>query len=312
MKIFMTGASGFIGAHVVRALLKRGHSVTALVIPDDPLWRLKEVVNKIAIVNGRLSDMEKIGHALRQFRPEACVHLAWYAEPEKYLYSLENIGYLTDSLGLLQALINSDCRQVVMAGTCAEYDINFGYFHEDTPTGPTTLYAAAKLACCFIGEQIAELAKINFAWARIFYLYGPQEDDRRIVSAVIRSLQKNKPFPATYGEQVRDYVFVEDVADAFCLLVERAGNGVFNVSSGVPVTIRQLLESIGDMMGQTDKIRFNAIPCRAWEPPFICGDSGRLRELGWQPQYTLKKGLEKTLQWWESIERSAFYKVKRS
>jgi nucleoside-diphosphate-sugar epimerase len=299
MKVFVTGASGFIGAHVTRALLTRGHSVTVLAMPGDPLRRLQDVAGQFAVATGMLGDVDILRQALAEFRPEACIHLAWYAEPGKYLHSLENIPSLTASLTLLNELIQVECRKVVMAGTCAEYDTEFGYLHEDTPTRPATLYAAAKLACCLLGQQVAAQAKISFIWARIFYPYGPQEDERRLVPAVIRALQEGQHFPATPGEQVRDYIYVSDVADAFCMLAEKKANGAFNISSGVPVTIRQLVETIGSLMGSADLIQFGAQPYRTWEPPFICGDNRRLRALDWEPCHTLDQGLRQTIQWWE-------------
>jgi nucleoside-diphosphate-sugar epimerase len=183
-----------------------------------------------------------------------------------------------------------------MAGTCAEYDTEFGYLSELTPTHPATLYAAAKLSCCQLGEQIAAQAKINFAWGRVFYPYGPQEDERRLVSAAIRALKQGIAFPATQGEQVRDYIHVEDVAAAFCILIEKQAPGVFNISSGLPVSIRQLLETIETLMGCGDLIKFGVQPYRDWEPPFICGNNSRLKNLGWKPSYSLTKGLSETIQ----------------
>lgn len=299
MKVFVTGASGFIGAHVTRALLASGHSVTALVVPGDSLWRLEEAIGKFSVVTGRVADRDLLRRALNEFRPEACIHLAWYAEPGNYLTSPENIASLTDSLSLLDELIQTGCRQVIMAGTCAEYDTEKGFLREDTPARPTTLYAATKLAGCLIGQQLAAAAKINFAWGRIFYPYGPQEDPRRLVPAAICALQQGRSFPATLGEQVRDYIFIEDVAAAFCVMLEKQANGVFNISSGAPVTIRHLLETIAVLMGRSDLTQFGAMAYRDWEPPFICGDNSRLKQLGWRPEYTLSQGLLQTIKWWE-------------
>ena len=298
MRVLVTGASGFIGAHVVRVLLGAGHLVAALVIPDDPIWRLRDVEGKFLVFTGTLADVGALRSQLGDWKPEACIHLAWYAEPGKYLHSSENIPSLTGSLALLNMLIEIGCRQVVMAGTCAEYDTDLGYLREDSPTRPTTLYAAAKLSCCLLCQQIAATAKISFAWGRIFSPYGPQEDERRVVPAVIKALHIGQPFPATLGEQVRDYVHVEDVAAAFCCLAEQQANGIFNIASGTPVTIRQLLETIGDLMEHTDLIRFGALSYRDWEPMFICGDNRRLKELGWATHYTLTDGLRQTIDWW--------------
>jgi nucleoside-diphosphate-sugar epimerase len=295
MRVFVTGASGFIGAYVTKALLGRGHSVAVLAIPNDPLLRLQDMRNSFEVITGMLGDVGILQQALAEFQPEACIHLAWYAEPGQYLHSMENIQSLTASLTLLNVLISVGCRQVVMAGTCAEYDTEFGYLSELTPTRPATLYAAAKLSCCLLGQQIAAQAKINFAWGRVFYPYGLQEDERRLVPAAIRALKQGNAFPATQGEQVRDYIHVEDVAEAFCVLTEKQANGVFNISSGLPVSIRQLLETIGNLMGCVDLIQFGAQPYRDWEPPFICGNNMRLRNLGWEPYYSLIKGLSETI-----------------
>ena len=297
MRVFVTGASGFIGAYVTKVLLGKGHSVAVLAIPDDPLLRLQDMRDNFKVITGMLGDVGDLQKALAEFQPEACIHLAWYAEPGQYLHSMENIQSLTASLTLLNVLINVGCRQVVMAGTCAEYDTEFGYLGELTPTRPSTLYAAAKLSCCLLGQQIAAQAKINFAWGRVFYPYGPQEDERRLVPAAIRALKQGNAFPATQGEQVRDYIYVEDVAKAFCVLTEKQANGIFNISSGLPVSIRQLLETIGNLMGCGDLIKFGAQPYRDWEPPFICGNNIRLRNLGWKPYYSLIKGLSGTIHW---------------
>ncbi|HJT24688.1 MAG TPA: NAD(P)-dependent oxidoreductase, partial [bacterium] len=238
--------------------------------------------------------------ALAGFKPDACIHLAWYAEPGKYLHSTENLSSLRTSLDLFRELIASGCRQIVAAGTCAEYAPSKSPLKEDSPTHPTTLYAASKLACFLVGRQLADSAKIKFAWGRIFYPYGPKEDERRVVPAVIQSLLKGHPFPATSGKQLRDYIFVEDVASAFCAMAEKSADGVFNVCSGKPVAVRSLLENAGKKTGRVELIQFGAKPQYAWEPPLLAGDNRRLRSLGWKPCFGLDEGMEKTVQWWKT------------
>lgn len=298
MRVLLTGASGFIGSQVTRALLAAGCEVAALVMPGDTLWRLRDVAERLVLLEGTLYDIAALRPALADWRPEACIHLAWYAEPGKYLHSPENVPALTASLSLLEEMIRLECTQFVAAGTCAEYDTDAGWLREEGPTRPTTIYAASKLSFCLIGQQMAAASGINFAWGRIFYLYGPDEDPRRVVPAVIRALLRGESFPATLGEQVRDYLHVEDVASAFWALTERRASGVFNIASGAPVTMRQLMETVGDILGQTRLIQFGATPYRDWDPPFICGDNKRLRSTGWSPRHTLKQGLTATADWW--------------
>ncbi len=168
-----------------------------------------------------------------------------------------------------------------------------------------TLYAAAKLSLCLLGQQMAAENGFGFAWGRLFYLYGPYEDSRRMVPALIGALRRGERFPATPGEQVRDYIHAEDVATALWALAAGSHEGIFNVSSGVPITIRQLMETIGEIGGRTDLIDFGTLPYRQWEPMFICGDNRKLRGTGWTPKYTLRGGLEHTAAWWERQEHAS-------
>lgn len=295
MRVFVTGGSGFIGSHVTRTLMQRDHEVALLVRSGNPMTRLQSLHGRFNPIKGTLEDTDLLEKSINQFKPEACIHLAWYAEPGKYLDSDQNIQSLASSLFLVQALIKAGCRQIVGAGTCFEYDTKFGYLHEDTPARPASLYAAAKHSCCLIASQLAAQAKISFAWGRIFYPYGPQEDQRRLVPAAIKALQQGVAFPASPGDQVRDYIHVADVATALCTLMEKQAEGVFNISTGVPVSIRQLLEALGSLMKRSDLIQLGVLPYRNWEPPFICGDNTLLRNLGWSPGYSLEAGLSETI-----------------
>jgi nucleoside-diphosphate-sugar epimerase len=299
MRVFVTGASGFVGAHLVPILLNAGCKVAILAVRDDTIWRLKEVINRITVIHGELGAINEFAADLNRFRPDICIHLAWYVEPGKYLDSPLNINWIMNSVELLTLLIEIGCRQVVMTGTCAEYDTEFGYLKETSPTKPATLYAAAKLSLCMLGEQIVKGTETRLAWARLFYLYGAKEDDRRLVPALIRALLRNESFAVSSGEQTRDYLHVEDVASALWFIAEQNLEGTFNISSGVPITMRALMEMIGDILEKRELIQFDALPKRNWEPPFICGDNRKLRQLGWHAKYSLADGLRETISWWK-------------
>lgn len=305
MRILVTGAAGFIGSQVVRGLLRSGHEVTALVRPATPPDRLDEVAGRLSFIRASLED-DGLATALRLAQPERCIHLAWYAEPGKYLDAPENIGCLSASLRLLETLAGCGCRHVVMAGTCAEYDSDLGYLREDGPIRPRTLYAATKLALNLVAGVRAAQLGIGLAWARLFYLYGPDEDPRRLVPALITTLLDGKPFDASPGRQVRDYLHVADVAAAFIALAERGASGTFNVCSSEPVTMLQLIGTVGEITGRSDLIRFGAVPYGDWDPAFICGDNRRLRTgTSWLPRHPLPQGLAATVEWWKARRAGA-------
>ncbi len=301
MRILVTGAAGFIGSHVVRRLLSDGHEVGAVIRPATSARRLEGLASRLVVVPADLSDSDALHNGLRSWPPEACIHLAWYAVPGKYLEAKENLESLEASLRLIDLLADAGCRHVVMAGTCAEYNTDLGYLQEDGPTGPATLYAAAKLALSILAAARAVQLRMTLSWARLFYLYGPYEDERRLVPALIRAVLQGQPFPASSGRQIRDYLHVEDVAAGLCGLATGGPGGTFNVCSGDPVPVRDLMSTLGRILGREDLVHLGELSDREWDPPFICGDPRRLRNAtGWAPQYGLEAGLRQTVEWWKS------------
>jgi nucleoside-diphosphate-sugar epimerase len=305
MRVLITGATGFVGSEVARQAVAAGYEVAALVRPDASLWRLDGVTERVDVIWTDLSDHGAVRSAVARYRPDTCIHLAWYAEPGKYLHATENLSCLADGIALLRSLADVGCRTVVMTGTCAEYDSEAGWLHEDSPSAPATLYAATKLALGLVGRQLAQEAGIRFSWARLFYLYGPAEADGRLVPTLIRALADGRPFHATVGDQVRDYLHVADAAAGVLALARGDASGIFNVASGAPVTVRELIATVAAVVGRPDLVHYGAAPPRLWEPPFVCGDSRRLRGLGWAPRYTLQSGLAQTVQWWRDVAPAA-------
>ena len=298
MRVLVTGAAGFVGAHVVRALLGGGHDVAALLQPGVSTARLHDLEGRLMRVSGTLEEARALRPALVDYRPEVCIHLAWYAEPGKYLDAPENVSALTGSLALLEELAAAGCAHVVAVGSCAEYAAASKPFTEESPVRPDTLYAAAKLSLALTGERLAARRGFGFAWARLFLLYGPGEDPRRAIPSLMRSLLRGEFYAASAGEQVRDYLHVEDVASALVTLATRGATGVFNVCSGIPVTMRAVMETVGRIAGREDLIRFGERPYRDWEPMYLCGENGRLKAQGWTPRWSLPEGLRNTFEWW--------------
>lgn len=300
MKILLTGATGFIGSHVARKLVAERCEVYALIRPSSNPWRINDIIQSLCVVPCDLFDTHELDKALEKIRPAICIHLAWYAEPGKYLSSLENLRFLCASLKLVTRLENLGCVRFVGAGTCFEYDTALGYLSENSPTKPQSLYAASKLALYLSVEQLSKVTGLNVVWLRFSYLYGSYEDERRLVPSVICSLLRNQEAQVTKGEQIRDFLHVEDAAAAIWAVVQSSLSGPVNIGSGKPVAVRDIVTKIGAILDRPGLVALGALPYDTSDPMFICTNNRRLTEnTPWLPSYDLEQGLRHTVEWWQ-------------
>ena len=294
MRVAVTGAAGFIGDPVVRRLVASGDEVLALVRPGSTSPRLQGT--RATVRECPLEDGDALERLFAAERPEALVHLAWYARPQDYLVSRENLASLSTSLRVTEAALAGGCRRIVGVGTCLEYAAAERAFREDDPADPVSPYASAKHAAYLVMRALAARAGAELAWARVFHLFGPGEAESRLVPSVAASLRRGEPTAVTAGEQVRDYMHVDDVAAGIAALARPGAAGVFNVCSGEARPLRDLLATLGRILGRESGLVFGARPYAAGESMHLAGRSDRLRQLGWKPRFTtLEDGLRDAL-----------------
>jgi nucleoside-diphosphate-sugar epimerase len=294
-RVLVTGATGFIGRHVLAPLVDRGFDVHAVTHRTPPTvgsgctWHVSNVLDTV-----------QIAPLMQAVQPTHLLHLAWYAVPGRYWTALENLAWVQASLELLRRFHDAGGTRVVMAGTCAEYDWSYGYCSEHTtPTQPHTLYGTCKLALQAMLETYARHSGLSSAWGRVFFLYGPHEHPSRLVSSVVQSLLQGEPAPCSHGTQWRDFLHVQDAAGAFVALLDSAVTGPVNIASGQPVKLMDLIYVIADKLNRRDLIRMGALPTSRDEPPLLCADARRLEnDVRWSPTYRLTDGLEHTIGWW--------------
>jgi nucleoside-diphosphate-sugar epimerase len=294
MRILLTGATGFIGAHVARALVARGVEVSGMALTGAPKHRVADIASEMDLREGDLGDAAWVRETVRSIAPEAAIHLAWYAEPGSYLRAVpENLASLRGGINLLEALVEvGTCRRLVLAGTGLE----------NLATPRPTVYAAAKAAQHSLAVSSAA-GVMNAACAHIHYLYGPWEDERRVIPTVTRSLLAGEPIDVTDGLQSRDYLHVADVAEALCRVAESDLAGRVDISTGTSVRLRDVFKEIGRATGRPELLRIGALADSesiGWPPT---GDPAALLTTGWQPHYDLQQGIQETTAWWATRER---------
>jgi nucleoside-diphosphate-sugar epimerase len=228
------------------------------------------------------------------------VHAAWIAEPGAFWASPQNLEWVAASLKLLDAFTRGGGRRAVFVGTCAEYKWGPGLLEEDaTPLEPSTLYGSCKAALHRMVAAAAKPLDLSYAWAHLFFPYGPGEKPGRLLSDVIRRAMRGEPVDCTEGRQIRDFIHVQDAANAICRLLASDLEGSVNIASGDARPIREVVRIAADIVGRPELIRFGALPTRPEDPACIAASVGRLRdELGFRSQYTLEAGVEATIEWW--------------
>lgn len=295
--MLITGATGFIGRHCVANLVSRGHRVHAVgrgaATPDDALVTWHEV---------DLFDHRRVSELMEATEPTQLLHLAWTTTPSTYWTSPENVRWAEASLHLFQEFVRRGGSRIVGAGTCAEYDWTGELLDERTsPLYPATVYGASKRHTGGLLEALCESTGTSGAWGRVFFAFGPHEQPARLVPSVIRSLLRGEPALCTHGQQIRDLMFVEDVADAFGALLDSGVQGPVNIASGTPVVLASVVSTIAAKLDASHLVRLGALESPAHDAERLVADVRRLRdEVGWARYSSLDRGLERTIDFWRA------------
>ena len=296
-RILLTGASGFIGLHCIQPLIRRGFEVIGTYRTSQPL-----AAEGVRWIRADLLEGDTVRRLVDDTACSHLLHLAWYVEPGKMIDHADNLSWVSASVELVRRFRERGGVRCVVGGSCYEYDWRYGYCNEElTPRKPNTVYGAAKngLAEILLGYWAS--TGRSGAWARMFFLYGPHEDQRRLVPSIILSLLRGLPAQSSHGEQIRDYMHVQDVADGLVALLDSPSRGAYNLASGRATAIRTIVEMLGELTGRTDLLHIGAIPARANDAPLVVGDPGMAqREFGWKSTIPLREGLRTTVEWWRA------------
>lgn len=290
MRVLLTGGSGYLGRHVLRCLNARRVEVVAL--GRQPL----PTAAGTRFVHCDLLEEADLGPRLRDLQATHLLHLAWYAEHGQYWQSPLNLRWADATLRLLQAFAAAGGRHAAVAGTCAEYDWACGYLREDgTPLVPQGLYGAAKDATRRLAEALVRAPGptlgLTLAWCHVFWPFGPGEAPQRMLPALIEVFRgRAAPFGVNTAAW-RGMLPVGDAAEAFAHLLLQGAHGRFNVCSGEPSNIGEVVRVLARLCGADPGPVLALASARAGDPALLVGDNQRLRASGWRQTVSLQDGL---------------------
>lgn len=242
MKIMVTGATGFIGNHLVPVLLERGYNVIAVARDEEKASKLPWYADVKFLAYDIHSTEKPI--SLDDFgNPDVLMHLAWPGLPNyKSLFHFED--NLTADYRFIKSLVRQGLSQILVTGTCFEYGMQGGCLKEDMATFPANSYALAKDTLRKFLQLLQQQISFTLQWVRLFYMYGAGQNPDSLLAQLDRAIENgDKKFNMSGGEQLRDYTPVEGVAKDLARLVEYIqSDGIYNCCSGIPISIRELVE----------------------------------------------------------------------
>jgi len=313
IKVLLTGGTGFLGHHLVKALLARKADVTLLVQPHEKTWRLKSIGSDVNIVKASLTNREATRAAVEEVQPGVMIHFAGLMERRRDLTILDDLmeHHVVSTVNFIMAADPRLTKIVINTGTSEEYGEQADPFTETLPVDPVSPYSATKAATTALVTYLSKAIGVPVVTMRPFITYGPGQLYDTLIPFLIRGVLKKRTVELTEGSQYRDFMYVDDLVSCYLAVIKKAetftGPEVFNVGLGCKTRVRDVIETIAELMDGHEYLKIGARPMRAGEAPSMIADIQKAEKiLGWKPKLSLRAGLKKTIDWW--LEHEEFWR----
>lgn len=299
----LTGATGFIGANLVRRLVEKREHVSIITRSEKLNWRLQEITAELDIHVCDLLNLPLLEKNIAKIRPTVIFHLAAYgAMPsESQTEKMIDIN-LKGTLNLINASRKYGFKLFVNTGSSSEYGVKTKAMKESDLLEPVNDYGVTKAATTLFCQKMSRLEKLSIVTLRLFSPYGYYEDPQRFIPYVVSHSLINKPLELSHPNYVRDFVFIEDVVDAYLKAVDTSFSfgAIVNIGSAKQTALRDVVELVVNLTRSNSEIRWHAKPGqnRQVEPKNWRADITEAQKLlDWKPRHTFEYGLKKTILW---------------
>ena len=301
MRLLVVGGNGFIGRHVVGHAQALGWRVTSLSLsgskPDSAETKAANV-DRVAV---DILDRSALASAVRKYAYEYVINCGGYIDHTSYAHGGRKVldTHFLGVCNLVEVLNRNALQSFVNIGSSDEYGSSPAPQKESQREAPISPYSLGKVAATHFLQMLYRTEGFPGTSLRLFLTYGPGQDDKRFLPQIIKGCLEGRQFPTSRGEQLRDFCYIDDTVSAiFSTLLSPSANGeVINVGSGVPISIRQMIESVRRQVGQGEP-RFGEIAYRPGENMELYADISKARTvLDWEPKTSLEMGLAMTIQW---------------
>ena len=302
--ILVTGGTGFIGSAIVNKLINKGCEVDIISMPGDPTWRIEDI-SKCRLHYTNLLNPKETEICIKDIRPEIIFHLAGIVDTGISRKSI-NTNFslnLEATRNLLMILNDFDYELFINTGSGNEYGNNEPPFYEDARENPISPYSASKIAQTYFSRMISNVYEKPIITVRPFLIYGPKQISRSLIPSLIYSGIEKKKISLTPCEQTRDFIYIEDVANAYLSLAINLktviNKGIFNIASGIGIKLLDVVNLIKEELDDT-QFFVRDKPYRPGETMNHYSSINKIKDtIGWKPMWALKKGIKATIKWWQ-------------
>lgn len=295
---FITGAAGFVGAHLLKRLLEENVETHVLLKRETDVWRIQSYLNhpKMHVHYGSLADKPEITKLLNEIHPTVIYHLA-----ARGAYSSQNNAQeifetnLFGTLHLLDAVKELPIKLFVHTSSSSEYGKKDLPMTENDVLEPDSFYAVSKVAATHLCRIYQENYRLPLVTLRLFSVYGPLEDEGRLMPKLMHALKNNEDLDMVNPDTARDFIYIDDVIDLYRQVDLLAAHpGVYNVGTGVQTSLKKLSEVALHISNSTMTFNWQQMPPKTWDKPnWVANMKLTNTVLNWQPPTNLETGLRK-------------------